>query len=178
MLLTFVYASGITLYLKDLLSYSSYNRSAEAVPFPDIPTAYWIIPSITVSLFYKNDILLNVSLHIFRNPGICGIYIQYVCKCQILVDFHPDFRTLRSVFPFWLFPDYWSSLRQRSLTSQELTFAVPLTYWWSTETILSMGLTSCFLSLIWSNRWSTIQSLFSQINILLRFFLNLFWMVL
>ena len=102
--LTFVYASGITLYLKDLLSYSSYNRSAEAVPFPDIPTAYWIIPSITVSLFYKNDILLNVSLHIFRNPAICGIYIQYVCKCQILVDFHPDQRTLR---PISFHPDYF-----------------------------------------------------------------------
>ena len=38
--LTFVYALGITLYLKGLLSYSSYNRSAEAVPFIDIPTAY------------------------------------------------------------------------------------------------------------------------------------------
>ena len=54
-------------------------------------------------LYYKNDILLNVSLHIFRNSAICGIYIQYVCKCQILVDFHPDLRTLRSLFPFWLF---------------------------------------------------------------------------
>ena len=85
------------IFFKGLLSYSSYNRSAEAVSFTDIPTAYWIITSITVILYYKNNILLNVSLHIFRNSVICGIYIQYVCKCQILVDFHPDSRTLRSL---------------------------------------------------------------------------------
>ena len=38
----------------------------------------------------QGDILLDVSLHIFRNTVICGIYIQYVCKCEIFVNFYPD----------------------------------------------------------------------------------------
>lgn len=43
-------------------------------------------------------------------------------------DFHPNSELSDLSLPFCLFPDYQSYLQQRSLSSQELTFAVPLTY--------------------------------------------------
>ncbi len=44
------------------------------------------------------------------------------------VDFHPDYELSDQFFPFLLFLDYLSYVKQRSLSSQELAFTVPLTY--------------------------------------------------